>query len=534
VSEATFPEPLRRAAAHVRRTFRENPLAGAMTLGTVFACLYVVVYPFLVVTYPPMTDLPFHAAGMSILRHYFDPSYHFREQFSLHFLATPYWTLHCLGGLLAFFMPITWAAKGASMTMLALLPVGSAVMFHGMKKSPYLGLLALPFAWNKLTHWGFLNFMGAIGLFAMTVGLTFLVLDRPTRRRQVALAIALVAVFGTHIFRFPFALGAVPAIAIALWPATRRITPILLPMVPAGILLVIWLLVRSKEVTTDEMAPLAFHFERIEEVGSLLFGSFNGPREQEYAHRTYVVLAGIVGYNLAGYVSEGRWRRLKGRNGWFIVGTHVSILGIALACFALFLTLPMQIGVSWWYVYPREIVSTLFIAMGLVPNLPRIQWARLPVVAAIAATSMAQAFLVAEKYSEFDNVTADFDRIIETIPRGAKLGYMVYDHGGSNRSDTPFIHMPAWVQAKKGGTLSFHFVIWKVWPIWYREDSPAVPPPTPPRFEWTPDNFDIGTRGKFFDWFLVRAPWNPDARFRADPSIHFVRHEGTWWLYKRN
>jgi len=111
---------------------------------------------------------------------------------------------------------------------------------------------------------------------------------------------------------------------------------------------------------------------------------------------------------------------------------------------------------------------------------------------------------------------------------------MLFDHSGSTRSTTPFIHLPAWVQAEKGGWLSFHFVEWNAWPMRYRKNNPAVPPLTPLRFEWTPERFDIATRGKFFDWFLVRSPSSPEYRFRADPSIKLVDHVGSWWLLKRD
>src|SRR5262249_45085080 len=160
--------------------------------------------PFLVVRYPPMTDLPFHAAQTATLHHYGDPAYHQREQFEIHALAVPYISMYALGSLLMYVMPVVAAVKVAAALMLALLPAGLAVMFHGMKKSPLLGLLGLGLVWCGLSHWGFLNFVGALGLFAMVVGETLLVVDRPTATRQWALALTLVALFFTHIFRFPF------------------------------------------------------------------------------------------------------------------------------------------------------------------------------------------------------------------------------------------------------------------------------------------------------------------------------------------
>lgn len=172
----------------------------------VAASAYVIGYPFMVVRYPPMTDLPFHASDVSIFRHYWDPSYGFDRQFTLQPFKVPYMSLYALGALLALALPMHVAVKAAAAITLALLPAGLAVLFHGMKKSPLWGLLGLSAVWMHLTHWGFINFVGAIGLFALCVGFALLIADRPTRGRQLGLALGLIAVFFTHLFRYPFTL----------------------------------------------------------------------------------------------------------------------------------------------------------------------------------------------------------------------------------------------------------------------------------------------------------------------------------------
>ncbi|MBI5538213.1 MAG: hypothetical protein HY898_36160 [Deltaproteobacteria bacterium] len=509
-----------------------SPLASLLVLTAIAVCFYVVAYPFLVVRYPPITDLPFHGASTSIFRHYFDRSWHFREQFSFHLLQVPYWTQYTLGAVFALFMSIVSATKASAIVMLALLPAGLAVMFHGMRKSPLLGLLALPLVWNTLTHWGFLSFMGAIGLFAMVIGLTLMVLDRPTRQRQVALAVVLLLVYATHIFRFPFALAAVVGTTLMMLPATRRWKPVLLPLVPSLVALGVWLVVREKELSTQAMAPLKLHWDRLAQIDGFLFNGFVGPEERALAHRTYWVCAAVAAINFVSFFVERRWRGLKSRDAWWIVGSHVSVLCVTLVFFAMYLALPMEIGI-WWYVYPREIVIAILIGIGLVPDLPKPSWAKVPALAAISFVTISQAFFVAKSFAAFDTATEDFDRIIQQIPKAPKLGYMVFDHQGSNRSTTPFIHLPAWVQATRGGWLSFHFVGWGANPIQYRKASADVPPPTPIRFEWMPEHFDVATRGKFFDWFLVRSVYSPEPRFKVDSTIRLVDHMGTWWLFHR-
>lgn len=509
-----------------------SPLATTMAIGAIAVSIYVVAYPLTVVRYPPITDLPFQGASIAILRHYFDPSWHFREQFSLQLLQVPYWTMFGLGAFFSLFMSIVWATKLATIVLLGLVPAGLSVMFHGMRKSPLLGLLGLALIWNTLTHWGFISFMGAIGLMAMVMGLTLLVVDRPTRARQVNLAIALLFVFATHIFRFPFAIAAVVGTALVMVPATRRFRPILLPLLPAVGLLVIWLLVRTKELSTQGMDPIRPHFDRMAEIPRLLFNGFLGPEEHALAFRTAWIFGAVGLACLMGLGAERRWRWWTRRDWWWVVGSHVAVGSVALVFFGMYLSMPMEIRL-WWYVYPRELVAALFVALGLFPDLPRLSLLKFSLLGGVAYATASQAFLVAKNYAAFELVTEDFDRIIREIPKAPKLGYMVFDHFGSNRTTTPFIHLPAWVQATRGGWLSFHFVVWDHNPFRYREGSPSVPPATPLRFEWTPERFDIGTRGKFFDWFLVRSGVSPESRLQVDSSIKLVDHVGTWWLFHR-
>ena len=511
---------------------RTPPITLATAVAAVLVCLYVVAWPFTRAHLPPITDLPFHAAAMSILRHWFDPAFHFREQFTVEALKAPYWTMHGLGALLALVMPITAATKVTSVVLLLCLPAGLAVMFHGMRKSALLGLLGLPFVWNTLTHWGFLNFMAALGLMAAVMGYALMVVDAPTRGRQIGLGASLLLVFATHIFRFPFAIAAVVGAGVVMYPATRRFRPLVAPLLPSVAALLLWLLVRDKELSATGMEPLHLHVERLQEVRAYLFGALTDPEELRRADTMYAIVFGVMALCLLAALVEGRWRDRTASERWWALGVVVLPLCVAAVFLGLYLTLPMQIGI-WWYVYPREVLSALFIGVGICPDFPRSPPWRVPLLGALAYGSAAQAALVAREWGAFDATTRDFEQITRELPPAPRLGYLVWDRFDPRFKSPAYIHLPAWVQAEKGGWLSFHFVSWNAWPIRYRGAGPAIPPPTPLRFEWTPERFDLATRGAFFDWFLVRRGGAPDPRFAREPKLKLVDHVGTWWLYHR-
>lgn len=521
---------------HVLEAARRRPLASLLALVAIASAAYVIVFPFTQARFAPMTDLPFHAAQTSIFRHFLDPSFHLAEQFELHPLAVPYMSSYAIGALFMLVFPAAIAVKMAAVVMLSFLPLGLGTMFHGMKKSPLLGLAGLPFVWCHLTHWGFLNFVGAIGLFAGTIGVTLLVLDKPTSRRRLALAALLVLLFFTHVFRFPFAILGVVGTAIVMLPSTRRFRPILAPLAPSLVLFAIWLVVRPK-VIGGAIDLSHFDWNRRSELLPLLReGGFNDPAEASAIVTSYRAVGFVALLSLFALVAEGRLSPNTRREFTFRVGVTVAALGCAGAFLLLFFMLPMQSGI-WWYVYPREAVAAAFVALGALPDLPRTRLLKTPLVLVLALAPLGMARAVGANYRAFDAVTQDFQKITLAIPRAPKLMYLVFDHGGSNKKNTPFIHLPAYVQAEKGGWLSFHFVGFGASPIAYRprnQPGAVVPPPFPTRWEWTPQAFRAREHGPFYDWFLVRSRTSPAALFQSDPSIVPVEHTGTWWLYRRD
>ena len=526
-------DPPRRLAS-LARQLRARGWHALAALVAVATCVYVVAYPFTLVRYPPITDLPFHASDISIYRHYWDSSFGFQQQFTLHPFEVPYMSTYALGALYALVLPMHVAVKAAVVSTLALLPLGLAVLFHGMKKSPLWGVLGLGAVWLHLTHWGFINFVGAIGLFAMCVGFTLLIVDRPTRFRQAGLALGLVAVFFTHLFRFPFTLLAVWGAAVLLWPATRRLWPALWPTFPSVALYGAWHFM-PKQAQVDVGAHLKWSPERMREMGAYLMDGFSGTPgvEEKLYFSQFLDVVWVLGLScLFWFFFQGRAKKRSFREHWW--GVMVTLLPVLFAAgfvFA-FLMLPMRIGM-WWYVYPREVTPALYILFAVVPDMPRSGFARFALVSTLAVFAGRIGYHVALQYHAFEQNTADFRAVVQKIPQAPRLLYLVFSHDGSTRSITPYIHLPAWVQAEKGGALSFHFIGWGHNPVAYRKDSPHVPPPVPEHWEWRPNWFDVRSRGAWFDWFLVRRYNDPSGLFAADPNIRLVAHENTWWLYRR-
>ncbi len=303
--------------------------------------LYVIVAPLAASRYVPMTDLPFHVAQGAAIRHYWDPSYHFHEQFVLRPIAIPYMAINALVAAAMLVFPVLIAAKVALAILLMMVPGGLAVLFHGAKKSPLLGLLGLGICWGHLTHWGFVNYVAALGLFSMVIGLTLLVLDDPRPGRRVGLAVALVALFFTHIFRFPFALAGVVGTAVVMYPATRRFRAVLLPMLPSLVFFALWLKFRPD--TLNGKLDLGFHTERLaKEFSAAMTDGFvdDGVRSRLLAY--FDVACAVVAACAAHALWQ--WRRgLRRFTAW-----DVGVTLVPLCCAAVFLlALPDACRCGW-------------------------------------------------------------------------------------------------------------------------------------------------------------------------------------------
>jgi hypothetical protein len=418
--------------------------------------------------------------------------------------------------------------------MLALVPVGLAVLFWGMHKSPLWGTLGLGLVWTDLSHWGFLSFVGAVGLQMMSVGLALRLVVRPTRRLKLALTLCLLAVLFTHVFRFPFAIVSVLLAAAVVAPTRRALRELSAPLLVALVPFALWLALRPPGLR-PELALGPPDLGRLTDFGSALIGSFHGDvgdREQRLARQMLALVVALAG--LVGLARVLRFRQRQPIDPFRLTPT-AAVLLLAVVHVLAFLTLPQQAG-QWWYIYPREALPAALFALAALPELgndaPHWAYLRLGAVVLIAVAAGRMAHLVATEYRAFHEQTSDFRAIVARVPRAPKLLYLVFDHTGVANKHSPYLHLPAWVQADKGGWLSFHFAAWGIFPLRYRSDG-IIPPPFELGWEWQPQHFRV-ERATFFDTFLVRhRRVDPAPLFARDPSIQLIAHIGDWWLYRR-
>ena len=510
----------------------DRPAGLVAMIAAIALCGYVVALPLWAAHTPMMVDMPFHTAASSVFRHYFDPEWHFREQFELQLLQVPYLSFYGLiAGLMTLFSPLV-ATRIAIAVMLSMVPAGLAILAWGLKKSPLLGLLGLFPVWGVLTHWGFINHMAALGMFAACVGLALRLTQRPSRGLRWALGATLVLILFTHVYRFPFAWLAALGAGLFMWPDKDKLKPLIWPLTVSLLLFLIWLIIRPATIGFN-MGLGWPDLARLTEIEQFLYDAFKGPEDDALYRRAVVILgAAAAGLSLGVVI-----RRL--RRGWtpsaFAKRSHLLVAACAAGFLVLYLIFPTWIG-NWFYVYPRAITSAVVVGLALIPNLPSHGLVRLGFVLIVGVALVPVSRHVAEAHVEFAETTDGMWELSEELPHAPKLQYLIFNHSGAKIHQTPYVHLPAYLQAVHGGWLGWQFAWLGGSPLRFPDrDEPGagVPPGPDAPWVWHPRQFEVNDEGAFFDWFLVRSKKDPKRFLAKDESIVFVRRKGKWWLFKR-
>jgi len=178
--------------------------------------------PVLLSYYPPMTDLPFHEAAVSILRNFHDRAMFPPGLYRLN-LGEPNQLFHMAAWPLAYPFGSRWAVKLVVAAAVVAIPACAARFARHIGASPLAALVVAPMALGWLFGWGLIaNLVGLAALLAMLP-----VLDRfeedPTPRGAAGTFGAVVLLYFAHEAMMFVFVGAALLFA-ALYPLSWKRT----------------------------------------------------------------------------------------------------------------------------------------------------------------------------------------------------------------------------------------------------------------------------------------------------------------------
>lgn len=467
--------------------------------------------PVLWVRYPPMTDLPAHAALVAVLAHWNDPAFDYPALFRLH-LGTPYLVPYGLGWLLSRLVPVLWAVKILVVGGLVGLPWATRLFLRRVGSPVYWSWLVFPAAFGHAFHWGFLTFVVASPLVLLFVAVYLPYSRRPTLRRGIALALFLVFLFLCH------ALVAGLAGAICLGLALPHLRPLrgfavrCAPFVPAGLVALGWLLLFvGSDQHPEGWMPIAHSLpRRLVAFPGIILGWGGSPSHS---------VAGLLLLAFPFLLGTRPSRRLAR---WWPFGV----------CLGLYLLWPeILLGVA--QLGQRLAVFVLpFLLFALEPAEPGDRsWLR-PRTRRLATFLVAAGLLVATwpGFVAWERETEPFQRIVGEMEPHRRVLSLVF-LPWSPRSPAPvYLHFPSWYAVEKGGVVDPSLAAVEQIAVHYR---PARKPPLEHEFPWIPQTFDwTRHRGADYDYFLIRAPADPTSALFPPGEVERVARDGLWWLYR--
>ncbi|MFV2056479.1 MAG: hypothetical protein ACC707_08415 [Thiohalomonadales bacterium] len=469
--------------------------------GLIFASLLSCV-PLWLVDYLPSIDLPQHAAQVAVMLNYGDVDSGYQDIFRMNWF-TPYLFGYGILYLLGLVLPLSIAAKLLlSISFIATLFLSRALLQqYGSDKN--LAWLIIPINYSFAFYWGFFTFIVSIPFFLLYLLAVHRYLQAPTRKQGIILGIGSIGLFFSHFILFGLAM-----LIAALQTFFRydiKQYRLYLHYFTAAPIVIAWFVktMTSEQSGTSTVWNLGFY--RIPQIFSYIIGM------QE---RWPYVIVGIMMVVLP-FIIGGRLTRLK----WKWAPVIILLL--------IFFFVPMLMS-GVLFVYERVVILLYIFYLLLFEFKTPLNFLKSSFAALFALALMV---MVLMKFIAFDQENAGFKDLINAMPVGKRVLFMVFKTRSSEFAYHPiYLNFPAWYQVEKGGVVDFNFANLYPVVVRFRDDKkPKFTLATLPKyFDWNKHDGDM------YDYILIRSEHDvQQALFRENAyKVRLEKRVGLWWLYK--
>jgi len=496
----------------------------------------------------PMVDLPQHLMLISALHRLHDPTTVYPHLFEIRPELTPYLGYYWLVALLNWVVPLGVANKLFLTAYVVGMPLSLAFLLKSLDRPVWPSLLAIPFAYGDSFAWGFINYIAAMPLAFLSLGLFARALADRAHRRRWALwhAPVLVAVLLFHVQVFGYLAFALPLLLLttrapedreasgpgALGRRLRARLAAVASVVPGVALFLIWVVGRVGAPSEIEPGVPWKAWGPMLSAQNLSYKSFaqnkaelfsvlaNQLRDGSDRWALYLAFGLAITATLLALFGQ----REKSREG---AVERWRMLGLSLIALALYFTLPFDIRGYVYYLNTRFAHLWAALLLASVPAL-RVRlrtWA----VASGAVLALTLAVPLSQGFRAFNDEARPLDEIARAAPPHPMVMGLIYDTGSRVVTHPVFLHAATFVARLRGGATNFTFALTPHSPLRYQR----TPPPTFPS-EWRPQGFDYARMAGPYDAFLVRGP--PPARIFGGllgTDLQVAAHEGEFWLVTR-
>ncbi|MGZ8249679.1 MAG: hypothetical protein ACXWUF_16785 [Methylomagnum sp.] len=509
---------------------RETSLSAEMAL-FMFACLCCGL-PVWLPEFPPMVDLPQHAAQVALLINLRDPTFAFAEYFRVN-LFTPYLFGYSMIAALAYPFGIVVACKAVVSLALAAFPLATRFFLRETGADPYWAWLSIPALYGFAYQWGFLNFLVAAPLGLVFLGLVCRQGLRPTWQSSLIMAIAMNLLFFSHALIFAFFVSIAALYWLCSVKSIRELGMRSWPVLTVMPMAIVWVAIsraHPMSVATVTFWDLGLNNSIDPYYVSTAtwsnpvypgWGRISGfiPRLLGLRPDPVSFMSGVFLF-LIPVLAGGRVAKSKRRLippgvcalVLLFVPSFVFGTGFVFQRFTLF-ALPFYLGALD---FPKRTIG------GYQKNLRYL----VPVIA------FAWIGMVAHHARLIDREAGSFGEILGMMEPGGRALSIVLARDDSVSIAPTFISYPAWYSAIKRGITDPSAAGFIQMPVAFLPGK--IPSARVMEFDWNPDRFDWNKHnGGEYDYFVIRAKADPGGLlFRDAPcGINKVAQVGLWYLY---
>lgn len=457
--------------------------------------------------YWPLTDLPQHAAALSIFAHLGEPSWGFADQFEIHW-GTPYLLLYVTARPLVGLLGAVGALKVIALVGVVALPLSLLPLLRWAGLPRGLSLFGFPLALGFSFWFGFLNFSLALPLGFLVLAAGLQTLEAPTLRRGAWLSLSLLGLSLAHGLAASFV---APTLVLFGLLSPGRLSHRLAGLAslgPTALALLLWGTQQSARLGDNNVFDGGWSTDRALDLPAMLLG----------VHQDDVLaLAGGVLLLVAPLALGLRPSREPRR--WVPLG--VSLL--------LFFLFPFTMaGVSFLFQrFAVFVPPALWIALSGPAAPPLAPLRSPPVVALFAAIWVGLAGL---RVREFDAEARSFEPILEIMEPNRSVRPIFFTFASDALPGSlPYVHFAAYYQAAKGGRIGFSFARNYTSFIRYK---PGIDIGMARDDEWHPERFSFEKEGRQYDYFLVRSRADVSARLFPPGAVVHARSSAKFHLYR--
>ena len=468
-------------------------------------CCFLAAAPFLLVQFPPITDLPQHAAQIRLFSEALgQPDSPYRIQW-----LTPYSLVYgVLGSAWAIFGPEDAGRLG--MFFIALLWI---IMLHllaaRLRRPPLAAALASLLFFGHILYWGFYQFA-----FGWTLFLGWVMLSHVRFKNRVgetaSFFFASAILYFTHVLWLFIAVGWLAAQHLIRKSPWKSLAARLVGVFPFILLAFLWYPSLAEYGFRSKTVWSTIPFERLSPIWIVdaSFGGLKGTVE-------YVFFGLFIAWLVFG------WRNNRGR---FRTHTDRGLLFFGLIFLLLALVLP-DLYTNTTRFSQRWVPPALAFLLLAFPR-PRLKKS---ILTAIAAAAIASFFLITSlSWVAFEkSEMAGLEESLSKLPDRPRVVGLSYIKNSAIVRGRPFIQVFAYSQVYRGGELNFSFADFGPSLVVYRQRRRL---PWTSGLEWYPERTKKGDL-LYFDYALINAAEEAHQKIAMETYIRPLTRTGRWRLY---